>query len=42
MKQTEVLIHHELQEYNLPFVSHIEFIRSKLSNFAAHVYGVTV
>ena len=24
-----------------PFVSRIEFIRSKLSNFSAHVYGVS-
>ena len=29
---------HELHEKNL-FVSRIEFIRSKLSNFSAHVYG---
>ena len=32
---------HELHESNLPFVSRIEFIRSKLSNFSAHVSGVT-
>ena len=32
---------HELHESKLPFVSRIEFIRSKLSNFSAHVYGVT-
>ena len=33
---------HELHESKFPFVSGIEFIRSKLSNFSAHVYGVTV
>ena len=33
---------HELHESKFPFVSRIEFIRSKLSNFSAHVYGVTV
>ena len=33
---------HELHESKLSFVSRIEFIRSKLSNFSAHVYGVTV
>ena len=32
---------HELHESKFPFVSRIEFIRSKLSNFSAHVYGVT-
>ena len=32
---------HELHESKFPFVSRIEFIRSKLSNFFAHVYGVT-
>ena len=32
---------HELQESKFPFVSRIKFIRSKLSNFSAHVYGVT-
>ena len=31
---------HELHESKFPFVSRIEFIRSKLSNFSAHVYGV--
>ena len=31
---------HELDESKLRFVSHIEFIRSKLSNFSAHVSGV--
>ena len=31
---------HELHEAKFPFVSRIEFIRSKLSNFSAHVYGV--
>ena len=31
---------HELYESKFPFVSGIEFIRSKLSNFPAHVYGV--
>ena len=33
---------HELHESKLPFVSRIEFIRSKLSNFSAHVYGVAI
>ena len=33
---------HELHELKFPFVSRIEFIRSKLSNLSAHVYGVTV
>ena len=33
---------HELHESKFPFVSRIEFIRSKLSNFSAHVYGVAV
>ena len=33
---------HELQESKFPFVSRIAFIRSKLSNFSAHVSGVTV
>ena len=33
---------HELHESKFTFVSRIEFIRSKLSNFSAHVYGVTV
>ena len=32
---------HELLESKFPFVSRIEFIRSKLSNFSAHAYGVT-
>ena len=32
---------HEWHESKFPFVSRIEFIRSKLSNFSAHVYGVT-
>ena len=54
MKQTEILTRanscerlgttrsHELHESKFPFVSRIEFIRSKLSNFSAHVYGVIV
>ena len=29
----------ELQESKFPFISRIEFIRSKPSNFSAHVYG---
>ena len=29
----------ELHEWKFSFVSRIEFIRSKLSNFSAHVYG---
>ena len=33
---------HELHESKFPFVSRIEFIRSKLSNFSAHVYGDSV
>ena len=33
---------HELHESKFPFVSRIEFIRSKLSNLSAHVYGVIV
>ena len=33
---------HELHESKFPFVSRIEFIRSKLSFFSAHVYGVIV
>ena len=53
MKQTEILTHathvngwfpavlHELHESKFPFVSLIEFIRSKLSNFSAHVSGVS-
>ena len=32
---------HELHESKFPFVSRIEFIRSKLSNFSADVYGVS-
>ena len=32
----------ELHESKFPFVSRIEFIRSKLLNFSAHVYGVVV
>ena len=52
MKQTEISTHathvnglvssrlHEFHESKFPFVSRIEFIRSKLSNFSAHVYGV--
>ena len=32
---------HELHESKFPFVSRIEFIRSKLSNFSAHVYGAS-
>ena len=31
---------HELHESKFPFVSRIEFIRSKLSNFSVHVYGI--
>ena len=30
---------HDLHESKLSFVSRIEFIRSKLSNFSAHVSG---
>ena len=33
---------HELHESKFPLVSRIEFIRSKLSNFSAHVSGVIV
>ena len=33
---------HELHESKFPLVSHIEFIRSKLSNYYAHVPGVHV
>ena len=33
---------HELHESKFPFVTRVEFIRSKLSNFYAHVSGVTV
>ena len=33
---------HELHESKFPFVLRIEFIRSKLSNFSAHVYGAGV
>ena len=33
---------HELHESKSPLVSRIEFMRSKLSNFSAHVYGVSV
>ena len=32
---------HELYESKFPFVSRIEFILSKLSNFSAHVSGVS-
>ena len=32
---------HEMNESKFSFVSRIEFFRSKLSNFSAHVYGVT-
>ena len=32
---------HELHESKFPFVKRIEFIRSKLSNFSAHVSGVS-
>ena len=32
---------YELHESKFPFVSRIEFIRSKLSNFSAHVSGVS-
>ena len=32
---------HELHDSKVPFVSSIEFIHSKLSNFSAHVCGVT-
>ena len=34
-------VYHELHESKLPFVSRIEFIRSKLSIFSAHVSGVS-
>ena len=30
---------HELLESKFPFATRIEFIRSKLSNFSAHVNG---
>ena len=44
MKQTEILTRvthvNELHESKFPFVSRIKFIRSKLSNFSAHVSGV--
>ena len=33
---------HELHESKFPFVTRIEFIRSKLSNFSAHVSGTSV
>ena len=33
---------HESHKSKFPFVSRIEFIRSKLSNFSPHVSGVTV
>ena len=33
---------HELHVSKVPFVSRIEFICSKFSNFSAHVSGVTV
>ena len=33
---------HELHASKFPFVSRIEFFRSKLSNFSAHAYGVSV
>ena len=33
---------HEMHGSKFPFVTRIEFIRSKLSNFSAHVYGVIV
>ena len=33
---------HELYQSKFPFVSRIEFIRLKLSNFCAHVYGVNI
>ena len=32
---------HQLHESKFLFVSRIKFIRSKLSNFSAHVSGVT-
>ena len=32
---------HELHESKFPFVTRIEFIRSKLSKFSAYVSGVT-
>ena len=31
-----------MHESKFPFISRIEFIRSKLSNFSAHVSGVIV
>ena len=33
---------HELHESKRPFVPRVDFVRSKLSNFSAHVSGVTV
>ena len=33
---------HELHELKFPFITHLEFIRKKLSNFSAHVSGVSV
>ena len=46
MKQTEILIHAThvndwVHESKFPFVSRIGFIRSKLSDFSAPVYGAT-
>ena len=32
---------HELRESKFPFVSRIEFFRSKLSNLSAHVSGIS-
>ena len=39
-KQLVPSLINELHESKLLFVSHIEFIRSKLSNFSADVSGV--
>ena len=41
-KRLEISRLHELHESKFPFVSRIEFIRSKLSNFSAHISGVNV
>ena len=41
-KRLETSRLHELHESKFPFVSRIEFIRCKLSNFSAHVYGDNV
>ena len=41
-KRLETSRLHELHESKFTFVSRTKFIRSKLSNFSAHVYRVTV